>query len=229
MFFMLFHFIRGVWIKFKVILINFSFLLLLCFGLLILSCSLIEGFIGYVLIFGNMSYWGLNVIINLICILPFLFLYIFIEVLWSSSIFICNRIFMLHFILAFIILSLILIHLLFLHSISSNNAQFKYNKSTNIVPFYLYLLKDYVFGLLIIGFILSFLCYYKPHLIGNYNNNLQANPLSTPNNIIPESYYLLFYALLRLMPSLLSGVILVFIYFLVLIIYFINSSLSNNH
>ena len=117
MVFILIHWIRGAWIRLKVIdsLLN-------CFiwvsGWVILSCSLIEGFFGYILNWGQMSYWGITVMINLLSILPLVGL-IIAELIWCSCNVIINRIFVVHFSLGFLIGLFIFVHLFVLHSFSS--------------------------------------------------------------------------------------------------------------
>ena len=125
----LIHWIRGIWIRLKLIdfglwylhwLMLWSNTMIWLSGWLILIFSWIEGFLGYILNFGQMSYWGVTVIINIVSILPGFGITIA-ELIWCSSNVIINRIFMVHFLIGFLIGLLILLHIFLLHSFSSFN------------------------------------------------------------------------------------------------------------
>jgi quinol-cytochrome oxidoreductase complex cytochrome b subunit len=145
MLFILIHWIRGAWIRLKVI-DSMSFSLCFNFGWnvfslsliwvsggVILSCSMIEGFLGYILNWGQMSYWGITVMINLLSILP-LFGLMIAELIWCSCNVIINRIFVLHFSLGFLIGCFIFVHLFVLHSFSSSNPLLN-SCSSLMIPF----------------------------------------------------------------------------------------------
>jgi quinol-cytochrome oxidoreductase complex cytochrome b subunit len=208
---LLFHAVRGFWLRSKVI-ISSSFRLNLIWvtGALILLCSLIAGFLGYILNWGQMSYWGITVIINLLSIIPLFGSYIG-EYPWCSSIVIVNRIYIIHFSLGFIIGCIILVHITLLHTFSSFNPLI--NKNSIIIPFYALFFKD-CFVSYVIPLFTSFYLFWEPDIFGNCDNLIIANPLSTPNHILPEWYSLIFYCLLRAVPNKTMGVIIVLLFVL---------------
>ena len=137
MLFILIHWIRGAWIRLKVIDLQAgnlaSLSLIWVSGWVILSCSMIEGFLGYILNWGQMSYWGIIVMINLLSIIA--------ELIWCSCNVIINRIFVLHFSLGFLIGCLIFVHLFVLHSFSSSNPLLN-SCSSLMIPFFPLFMND---------------------------------------------------------------------------------------
>nr|APX39530.1 cytochrome b [Oulema melanopus] len=165
-------------------------------------------FLGYVLPWGQMSFWGATVITNLISAIPYLGNMI-VQWIWGG--FAINnatltRFYTFHFLLPFIITAFVMIHLLFLHQTGSNNPL---GSISNIdkAPFHpFYSFKDIV-GMMIMLFLLTFLSLHNPYLLGDPDNFILANPLITPPHIKPEWYFLFAYAILRSIPNKLGGVI----------------------
>lgn len=189
-------------------------------GVLIFLVMIITAFLGYVLPWGQMSYWAATVITNLVSTVPIIGEDL-LKWLWggfSVSTVTLNRFFSLHYTLSFFILGLIVLHLLFLHEDGSNNPlgiQFSVYDRINLTPFFV--IKDLhgivffmIFSLL---FVFSF-----PDFLGHSDNYIPANPQSTPTHIVPEWYFLPFYAILRSVPNKLLGVILLLLSILVLFI-----------
>lgn len=201
-------------------------------GVTIFFIMIITAFIGYVLPWGQMSFWGATVITNLVTAVPILGEKI-VYLLWggfSVSNATLNRFFSLHFLLPFIIAGLSLLHLLFLHAqgVGSSNP-LGFNQTTDKIPFYPYFYLKDLLGFLYFVFFFSFFIYFYPNLLGHSDNYIEANPLVTPAHIVPEWYFLPFYAILRSIPNKLGGVLCML--FAILIFYFIeflNKSLINS-
>jgi quinol-cytochrome oxidoreductase complex cytochrome b subunit len=158
MLFILIHWIRGAWIR--LIFLNEGMLSLIWVsGWLILSCSMIEGFLGYILNWGQMSYWGITVMINLLSILP-LFGLILAELIWCSCNVIITRIFVLHFSLGFLIGSFIFVHLFVLHCFSSSNPLLN-SCSSLMIPFFPLFMNDCFVTLIALSLFLSFSCCFR--------------------------------------------------------------------
>jgi len=177
-------------------------------GVTIFIISMATAFLGYVLPWGQISYWGATVITNLTTAIPYIGT-IIIEWIWGGYSIrnaTLNRFFSLHFILPFIILFLIILHLFFLHETGSKNP-LGLNRNFYKIPFNVYFrLKDlYGFILFIIIFIVINLQY--PFLFNDPDNFIEANALVTPTHIQPEWYFLFAYAILRSIPNKLGGVI----------------------
>nr|YP_009114522.1 cytochrome b [Zorotypus medoensis]AHY35151.1 cytochrome b [Zorotypus medoensis] len=177
-------------------------------GIIILFASMATAFLGYVLPWGQMSFWGATVITNLVSAIPYIGNNV---VLWLWGGYAINnptltRFFSLHFILPFMILMLVIIHLLFLHETgSSNPLGLSYNKDK--IQFHpLFLLKDLVGFILIMSLLLTMLLI-TPFNLMDPENFTPANPLVTPIHIQPEWYFLFAYAILRSIPNKLGGVI----------------------
>ena len=214
--FIFIHLIRGIWIRFKNIYLDSVINIIWATGLLLLGVSLMEGFLGYILLWGQMSYWGITVILNILSILPY-FGHLIIELIWSSSQVIIYRIFIFHYLIGILIGLLILLHLFILHSFTNSNPLINSNSSI-IITFYPFLYKDIFILLSIIGSILSIIFYLEPDILGNHDNLIQANSLLTPKNILPEWYYLCFYCCLRCFPDKFIGFIVVVALILLILI-----------
>jgi len=177
-------------------------------GILILFLTIGAAFIGYVLPWGQISFWGATVITNLLSAIPYLGNFL-VQWIWGGFAVdnaTLSRFFTIHFILPFIILAIIIVHLLFLHQTGSNNPigiNSNYNK-INFHPFYS--TKD-LLGAIFILLILIFICLFIPYTLGDVENFIPANPLVTPVHIQPEWYFLFAYAILRSIPNKLGGVI----------------------
>nr|QWB85675.1 cytochrome b [Mantitheus pekinensis] len=177
-------------------------------GVTIFIMIMATAFLGYVLPWGQMSFWGATVITNLISAIPYLGTSI-VQWLWGGYAVdnaTLTRFFALHFLLPFIVTALVMIHLLFLHQTGSNNP-LGTNSNIDKLPFHPYFsFKDLV-SFLITIFMLTFLTLSNPYLLGDPDNFIPANPLVTPVHIQPEWYFLFAYAILRSIPNKLGGVL----------------------
>lgn len=224
MFFLLFHAVRGYY---RVVSINNGLSIIsYSIGLIILFLSLITGFLGYILNWGQMSFWGMIVIISILNSIPIIGDYIAI-IIWPSYVLGIARLFTIHFLIGFLLLFIILNHIILLHAYSSSNPLIN-NSCSILLPFYCYFFKDVLYISLLI-FIISFFLFREPDLLGNCDNNIQADPFTTPHNILPEWYFLLFYAVLRSYPSKIIGVLIVLLIFLVLVLFHHKNIINNNY
>lgn len=188
-------------------------------GAIILFILIGTAFIGYVLPWGQISFWGATVITNLVSALPYIGVSI-VEWLWGGFSVrgaTLRRFFILHFLLPFLLILFIIIHLMSLHIYGSNNPLGINSNSDKILFHNYFSIKD---SLRIIIFILvliyiSFIC---PYLIGDPENFNPANPLNTPIHIQPEWYFLFAYAILRSIPNKLGGVIALVLSILIILI-----------
>lgn len=177
-------------------------------GVLILFLVIATAFIGYVLPWGQISFWGATVITNLLSAIPY-FGTIIVQWVWGGFAVdnaTLTRFFILHFLLPFIVLAFTIIHLLFLHQTGSNNP-LGVNRDTDKIPFHPYFSFRDLFGFLIVLFFLTSLTLASPYILGDPDNFTPANPLVTPVHIQPEWYFLFAYAILRSIPNKLGGVI----------------------
>nr|YP_010500044.1 cytochrome b [Cryptocephalus dimidiatipennis]UWV18208.1 cytochrome b [Cryptocephalus dimidiatipennis] len=177
-------------------------------GVTIFFMLMATAFLGYVLPWGQMSFWGATVITNLVSAIPYAGTSI-VQWLWGGFAVdnaTLNRFFALHFMLPFIISALIMIHLMFLHQSGSNNPL---GISVNIdkIPFHPFFSFKDILGMMIILSLLLTLNLLSPYLLGDPDNFTPANPLVTPIHIQPEWYFLFAYAILRSIPNKLGGVI----------------------
>ena len=194
--------------------------LLWCSGVIILLLMIITAFMGYVLPWGQMSFWAATVITNLASAVPFGIGDYIVIWLWggfSVSGATLNRFFSLHYLLPFILFVLVLIHLILLHENGSNNLTGIGFKTDNISfgPYFIW--KD-LFGIFILLFVYFFFVFFSPNYLGHSDNYIVANPLVTPTHIVPEWYFLPFYAILRSVPDKLFGVLLLLASILILIL-----------
>nr|AXS66347.1 cytochrome b [Staphylinoidea sp. 6 KM-2017] len=177
-------------------------------GVIILFLVMATAFLGYVLPWGQMSFWGATVITNLLSAIPYLGMNI-VQWLWGGFAVdnaTLTRFFSLHFILPFIITAFVMIHLLFLHQTGSNNP-LGVNSNIDKIPFHPYFSFKDLFGFIIMLMILTLLTLINPYMLGDPDNFIPANPLITPVHIQPEWYFLFAYAILRSIPNKLGGVI----------------------
>nr|AOR87108.1 cytochrome b [Streptosyllis sp. THS1] len=188
-------------------------------GVVILIVSMATAFMGYVLPWGQMSFWGATVITNLFSAIPYIGKLI-VEWLWGGFAVdnaTLTRFFSFHFILPFLIISFVMIHLLFLHETGSNNP-LGVNSDSMKIPFHLfYSVKD-LMGFFIVLLICFFVIMYYPNLLTDPENFIPANPLVTPIHIKPEWYFLWAYAILRSIPNKLGGVVAMFLAILIYLI-----------
>nr|ABK35349.1 cytochrome b [Timon tangitanus] len=188
-------------------------------GVMLLLLVMATAFMGYVLPWGQMSFWGATVITNLLSAMPYVGITL-VEWVWGGFAIdnaTLTRFFTLHFMLPFIIMGTSMIHLLFLHETGSNNPT-GLNSNMDKIPFHPYFsYKDLLGALLMLMCLLS-LALFSPNLLGDPENFSPANPLVTPPHIKPEWYFLFAYAILRSIPNKLGGVLALLFSILVLLI-----------
>nr|YP_010578802.1 cytochrome b [Sternaspis sendalli]UZP47202.1 cytochrome b [Sternaspis sendalli] len=177
-------------------------------GVILFILSMATAFMGYVLPWGQMSFWAATVITNLLSAIPYMGLNM-VEWLWGG--FAVNnatlvRFFALHYLLPFAIVAFTMIHFLFLHQTGSNNP-LGINSNLDKVPFHPYFTSKDLFGFFLASLLIIFLTLLNPSLFTDPENFIPANPLVTPIHIKPEWYFLWVYAILRSIPNKLGGVI----------------------
>ncbi len=186
-------------------------------GVTILLIMILTAFMGYVLPWGQMSFWAATVITKLVTAIPIVGFSLLEWLLGGFSVGepTLNRFFSLHYLFPFLLLILIVIHIILLHKPGSNNPLgLKVIFTKNFFHPY-YTIKD-VFGLFIFLQVYIFFCFFLPNILGHSDNYILANPLVTPTHIVPEWYFLPFYAILRAVPNKLGGVVLLFLAIIVL-------------
>ena len=178
-------------------------------GVVLFFLMMATGFMGYVLPWGQMSFWGATVITNLFSAIPYVGNSI-VQLLWGGFSVdnpTLNRFFSLHYLLPFLIAAVALLHLILLHQNGSNNP-LGINSIYDRIPFYPYFYVKDLFGFMVFVWFFSMFVIYAPNLLGHPDNYIEANPLVTPAHIVPEWYFLPFYAILRTIPDKLGGVVL---------------------
>nr|YP_009128145.1 cytochrome b [Lemyra melli]AJO26428.1 cytochrome b [Lemyra melli] len=188
-------------------------------GVIILFLLMATAFMGYVLPWGQMSFWGATVITNLLSAIPYLGSML-VSWIWGGFAVdnaTLTRFYTFHFLLPFIILMMTMIHLLFLHQTGSNNP-LGLNSNYDKIPFHPFFTYKDLIGAIIMLFMLILLTLTNPYLLGDPDNFIPANPLVTPVHIQPEWYFLFAYAILRSIPNKLGGVIALVMSILILII-----------
>ena len=187
--------------------------LLWILGVVIFLLMMATAFMGYVLPWGQMSFWGATVITNLFSAFPIVGEHIVIWLWGGFSVDnpTLNRFFSLHYLLPFVIAGVVFLHVAALHITGSNNPLGIDPKGPqDTLPFHpYYTAKDSV-GLIVYFIVFAFLVFFMPNYLGHADNYIPANPLVTPAHIVPEWYFLPFYAILRAVPDKLGGVILMF-------------------
>jgi len=177
-------------------------------GVILLFLVFGAAFLGYVLPWGQISFWGATVITNLLSAVPY-FGESLVQWVWGGFAIdnaTLTRFFSLHFIIPFIILALVILHLLFLHQTGSNNPLGLNSNSNKILFHPFFSIKD-VFGFMLLIWLLIRINLISPFLLGDVENFIPANPLVTPVHIQPEWYFLFAYAILRSIPNKLGGVV----------------------
>jgi quinol-cytochrome oxidoreductase complex cytochrome b subunit len=187
--------------------------LLWILGVVILLLMMATAFMGYVLPWGQMSFWGATVITNLFSVIPIVGDWI-VTLLWGGFSVdnpTLNRFFSLHFLLPFVIVGVVVLHIVALHRFGSNNPLgIDVRGKQDSIPFHpYYTIKD-MFGLGVFLTILAAVVFFLPNAMGHADNYIPANPLVTPAHIVPEWYFLPFYAILRAIPDKLMGVLAMF-------------------
>jgi quinol-cytochrome oxidoreductase complex cytochrome b subunit len=188
-------------------------------GVVIFLLMMATAFMGYVLPWGQMSFWGATVITNLFSAIPFVGQSI-VEWLWggfSVSNATLNRFFSLHYLMPFVIAGVVLLHLTLLHKDGSNNP-LGINTSVDYVSFYPYYYVKDLFAFFVFASVFTFFVFFYPNALGHPDNYIPANPLVTPPHIVPEWYFLPFYAILRSIPDKLGGVVAMISAILVLLL-----------
>nr|YP_009743964.1 cytochrome b [Protambulyx strigilis]QIE12726.1 cytochrome b [Protambulyx strigilis] len=188
-------------------------------GVIILFMLMATAFMGYVLPWGQMSFWGATVITNLLSAIPYLG-NMLVNWIWGGFAVdnaTLTRFYTFHFLLPFIIMMLTMIHLLFLHQTGSNNP-LGLNSNLDKIPFHPFFTYKDLIGFIILLFLLTMLTLINPYMLGDPDNFIPANPLVTPIHIQPEWYFLFAYAILRSIPNKLGGVIALIMSILILII-----------
>nr|ADC97436.1 cytochrome b [Empidonax traillii] len=177
-------------------------------GVILLLTLMATAFVGYVLPWGQMSFWGATVITNLFSAIPYIGQTL-VEWAWGGFSVdnpTLTRFFALHFLLPFMIAGLTLIHLTFLHETGSNNP-LGISSDCDKIPFHPYFSTKDILGFIILLLPLMTLALFSPNLLGDPENFTPANPLVTPPHIKPEWYFLFAYAILRSIPNKLGGVL----------------------
>nr|UEV86559.1 cytochrome b [Leucoma chrysoscela] len=188
-------------------------------GVIILLLVMGTAFMGYVLPWGQMSFWGATVITNLLSAIPYLGTML-VNWIWGGFAVdnaTLTRFYTFHFLLPFIVMMMTMIHLLYLHQTGSNNP-LGLNSNYDKIPFHPFFSFKDIMGAIILLFMLIILSLYNPYLLGDPDNFTPANPLVTPIHIQPEWYFLFAYAILRSIPNKLGGVIALLMSILILMI-----------
>lgn len=182
-------------------------------GLVIFLLMMATAFMGYVLPWGQMSFWGATVITNLFSAIPIVGDSI-VTWLWGGFAVdnpTLNRFFSLHYLLPFVIVGIVILHIWALHTNGSNNPTgLDLKDKQDSIPFHPYYTVKDLYGLAIFLIFFSAFLFYAPNYLGHPDNYIPANPLVTPAHIVPEWYFLPFYAILRAVPDKLGGVMLMF-------------------
>jgi ubiquinol-cytochrome c reductase cytochrome b subunit len=180
-------------------------------GIMIYLLMMASAFMGYVLPWGQMSFWGATVITNIFSAIPFVGEGI-VTWLWGGYSVgdpTLTRFFTLHYLIPFLILGLVALHIWALHVPGNNNPigiDIK-KPSKDTVPFHPYIVIKDGFALLMFMIVFAFFVFYSPNILGHADNYIEANPMVTPAHIVPEWYLLPFYAILRSVPDKLMGVV----------------------
>jgi ubiquinol-cytochrome c reductase cytochrome b subunit len=182
--------------------------LLWCSGVIIFIVMMATAFLGYVLPWGQMSFWGATVITNLVSAIPVVGQPI-VDWLWGGFTVnnaTLNRFFSLHFFLPFLIVGLSMLHLSLLHKDGSTNP-LGVNSGIDRITFYPYFVVKDLFAFFCFLLMFMILVFYFPNMLGHPDNYIPADPMKTPPHIVPEWYFLPFYAILRSIPDKLGGVV----------------------
>nr|ABY48659.1 cytochrome b [Xantusia wigginsi]ABY48660.1 cytochrome b [Xantusia wigginsi]ABY80950.1 cytochrome b [Xantusia wigginsi]ABY80952.1 cytochrome b [Xantusia wigginsi] len=188
-------------------------------GVILLFLVMATAFVGYVLPWGQMSFWGATVITNLLSAIPYIGTTL-VQWIWggfSVDNATLTRFFAFHFILPFIIIAMTILHLLFLHESGSNNPT-GLNANTDKISFHPFFSYKDLLGVMMITMFLLILTLFSPNLLGDPENFTPANPMMTPPHIKPEWYFLFAYAILRSIPNKLGGVLALLLSIMILII-----------
>jgi len=173
-------------------------------GIIILLLMMATAFMGYVLPWGQMSFWGATVITNLFSAIPLIGDSI-VSWLWGGYSVdnpTLNRFFSLHYLLPFVIVGVVVLHIWALHTAKSNNPLgIDVKGPQDTIPFHPYYTVKDLFGLFVFLIVFAAFVFFAPNYMGHPDNYIEANPLVTPAHIVPEWYFLPFYAILRAVPD----------------------------
>nr|YP_010882191.1 cytochrome b [Pulchriphyllium bioculatum]WID87105.1 cytochrome b [Pulchriphyllium bioculatum] len=188
-------------------------------GMMMMFILMTTAFMGYILPWGQMSFWGATVITNLLSTIPYMGKEL---VQWSWGGFAVNnatlnRFFTLHFMLPFLIMGMTMIHLMFLHKMGSNNP-LGIKSNIDKIPFHPFFSMKDLSSIMMTIMIMMMMILMKPYVLSDPENFIPANPLTTPNHIQPEWYFLFAYAILRSIPNKLGGVIALLMSIMILMI-----------
>lgn len=195
-------------------------------GVTILLLSIATAFLGYVLPWGQMSFWAATVITNLLSAIPYIGV-ILVEWVWGGFAVgnpTLTRFFAFHFILPFVIMFIVILHLLFLHETGSRNLGGIEGDCDKVVFHPYYRIKD-IYGFVIFIIFYMIICIFSPYVFMDVENFISSDPLVTPVHIQPEWYFLFAYTILRSVPRKIGGVIALMIS--VIILYFLPFLYSN--
>ncbi len=182
-----------------------------CSGMFLMMMVMITAFAGYILPWGQMSYWAANVVIQALSSIPIIGSSLSTWLMGGTSpnSFTLHRYYTLHFVIAFFIFFAIGLHIICLHYVKSNNPEGVEPKSDwETLPFYPYFVSKDGVILSFVGLILILLTFFVPELLTNSENYIPANPLETPQTIAPEWYFLPFYGVLQIIPFKFGGLVL---------------------
>jgi len=187
-------------------------------GVLIFLAMMATAFMGYSLVWGQMSFWAVTVITNLFSSLDSIITGLgttLVQWIWggfSVNDATLNRLFSLHYLLPFVIAGLVALHIWALHVPGNNNPTGVdlRDPKRETVPFHPYYTTKDGFAVVVFALLFAYFTFYLPNYLGHADNYVEANPLVTPPHIVPEWYFLPFYAILRAIPSKLGGVIAMF-------------------
>jgi quinol-cytochrome oxidoreductase complex cytochrome b subunit len=187
-------------------------------GVIIFILMMATAFIGYVLPWSSMAFWGATVITNLFSAIPWIGSDLVLLIWGGDSVDnpTLNRFFALHYLLPFILAAFIILHIIALHINGSNNPE-GLPSQTDRIRFHPYFTSKDLVGFFWLILFLSYFVFFDPNLLGHPDSCVPANPLVTPPSIVPEWYFLPFYAILRSIPNKLFGVIAMFSSLLILI------------
>nr|YP_009484828.1 cytochrome b [Prochilodus vimboides]ASB29623.1 cytochrome b [Prochilodus vimboides] len=188
-------------------------------GVVLLLLVMMTAFVGYVLPWGQMSFWGATVITNLLSAVPYVGDAL-VQWIWggfSVDNATLTRFFAFHFLLPFAVIAATALHALFLHETGSNNPV-GLNSDADKIPFHPYFSYKDLLGFMVLLTALTSLALFSPNLLGDPENFTPANPLVTPTHIKPEWYFLFAYAILRSIPNKLGGVLALLFSILVLLL-----------
>ena len=182
-------------------------------GVVIFLLMIITGFMGYVLPWGQMSFWGATVITNLVATIPVIGEPVLTLLLGGYSVDnpTLNRFFSLHYLLPFVIFGVVILHIWALHVTGNNNPTgIEVKDSKDTISFHPYYTVKDLFAYVVFLLMFCYFIFYNPNVLGHPDNYIEADPMLTPAHIVPEWYLLPFYAILRAVPDKLMGVLLMF-------------------